>query len=315
LATAVDYGNNNMNILDSVLHGFHFSSTMYCAYCTNRAPWGMGLAQSRSAQFHAVRSGQCWVRVGDHQFPLETGDFVVLPHGDEHEVVDSRKTKAVPAREVLAGIPRSNPWVVNLGEKGQLAILICAGFLYSAHAENPILQFLPKMIHLRASETASLEPLLILAEQEMQNPNAGTNAMLARIAEMLMVECIRTYVQTLDPGQGGWLAALQDHKLSAVMQAIHEKPARPWTLAELAAKVGISRTSLAARFRAVVGMTVRQYITRLRLTLAASMLETPNRPSVAEIAQHVGYSSEAAFSRAFSREMGVAPSRLLEAPK
>jgi AraC-like DNA-binding protein len=304
-----------MNILDSVLHGFHFSSTMYCAYCTNRAPWGIGLARARSAQFHAVRSGQCWVRVGDQQFPLETGDFVVLPHGDEHEVVDGRKTKAIPAIELLAGIPRANPWMVSLGEKGPLSIMICAGFLYSAHAENPILQFLPNVIHLKASETASLEPLLILAEQEMRTPSAGTDAMLARIAEMLMVECIRTYVDTLDVGQEGWLAALQDQKLSLVMQCIHEEPARSWTLVELAAKVGMSRTSLAARFRAVVGMTVRQYLMRLRLRLATSMLEAPNRPSLAEIAEHVGYSSEAAFSRAFSREMGVAPSRLLESPE
>lgn len=303
-----------MSMLDSVLQGFHFSSAIYCAYCTNRAPWGIGLASVRSAQFHAVRTGQCDVRVDGQQISLNTGDFVVLPHGDAHELVDGHSTKAIPATELLAGTPRSNPWMVNLGQEGRLSILICAGFLYSGRIQDPILQFLPAVIHLKGGETASLEPLLVLAEQEMRTPHAGTEAMLARIAEMLMVESIRTYVDGVDVGQGGWLAALQDKKLSAVMQAIHDDPAAPWTLADLAGRVGLSRSSLATQFRAVVGVTVRQYITRLRMTLAASMLETPNRPSMVEISEQVGYSSEAAFSRAFSREMGVAPSQYSSRP-
>lgn len=305
-----------MDVLNSALEKFHFSSTLYCAHCTNRSPWGIRLGASRSAQFHAVRSGRCWVRVERGELlSLEAGDFVVLPHGDAHDVVDARKTRAVPAHELLANHPRTNRWIVGLGENGALSELVCAGFLYAGGVQDPLLSFLPRVIHLRACKTASLEPLLVLAEREMRAPGRGTEAMLARIAEMLMVESVRTYVGTLSPGQGGWLGALHDPKIAAAIHAIHEEPARRWPLRDLAERAGMSRTSLATRFHTLVGVSMQAYVTRFRMTIAASLLEDPRRPNIARIAETVGYSSEAAFSRAFSREMGVAPTKLRPLPQ
>ncbi len=300
-----------MDILESALEKFHFSSTLYCAYCTNRAPWGIGLGASRSVQFHAVRSGRAWIQVrGGETVALRAGDFVVLPHGDAHDVVDAADTPAIPAPELLASIPRTNRWVVDLGKDGALSELICAGFACLPGSRNPLLSFLPRSIHLRAAETASLEPILVLAEREMRAPGRATAAILARAAEILLVESVRIYVKVLRPGQGGWLAALNDPRLAEVMQAIHHDPSRRWTIMELAAKGAMSRSSLAARFRTLVGTPVQAYIARFRMITAATLLEDPRRPSLARVAEKVGYGSEAAFCRAFIREMGVAPSTL-----
>jgi len=298
-----------MEALESALANFHFSRTVFCAHCTNRAPWGVRLAASQIVMFHAVRSGRAWIRMrGEEPMVLEKGDFVVLPHGDAHDVTDDRDTPAIPVHEQLATAHRRGPWVLGFGNGGSSSQIICAGF--ASACTDPLLSFLPRMIHLRAAETASLEAILVLAEREMHAAGQATDAVLARIAEILMVETVRAYVKTLAPGEGGWLGALHDPQIASVLCAIHGAPARRWTLAELAAMASMSRTSLATRFRTLVGTSVHAYISRLRMTTAAALLEDPKRPKLARVAAEVGYGSEAAFSRAFLREMGVSPTKL-----
>jgi AraC-like DNA-binding protein len=300
-----------MDALESALANFHFSKTVYCAHCTNHAPWGVHIAESRTVQFHAVRSGRAWIRVrGEQAVVLEAGDFVVLPHGDAHDVSDERDTPAIPAHELIEALQPSTPWVLGFGKNGARSELICAAFACAAESVDPLLSFLPRVIHLRGCETQSLEPILALAEREMRAASQAVDAVLARLAEILMVESVRAYVKTLMPGEGGWLGALHDPQIANVLCAIHADPARRWTLAELAGVASMSRTSLATRFRTLVGTSVHGYIARLRMITAASLLEDPKRPKLARVAAQVGYGSEAAFSRAFLREMGVAPTKL-----
>ena len=263
-------------------------------------------------QFHAVRSGRAWIRVqGEQPVALEAGDFVLVPHGTAHDVADERDTPAVPVGEQLAAQQPATPWVLGFGGSGgAVTEMICAAFACAADCNDPLLSFLPKVIHLRGAETASLEPILSLAEREMRAPGQATDAVLARLAEIVVVEAVRSYVKTLSPGQCGWLGALHDPQISRVLLAIHEAPARRWTLAGLAALASMSRTSLATRFRQLVGTSVHAYIARLRMLAAASLLEDPKRPKLARVAAEVGYGSEAAFSRAFLREMGYAPTKL-----
>lgn len=300
-----------MDVLETALSKFHFSKTLYCAHCTNRAPWGVGIGASRGVQFHAVRSGRAWIRVqGEQPIALAAGDFVVLPRGDEHEVTCERDTPAIPAQQMLAGAEYSSPWALSFGGSGETSQLICAGFACAAESIDPLLSFLPRVIHLRRTETESLEPILVLAEREMHSSGQAVDAVLARLAEILMVEAVRAYLKTLAPGQCGWLGALHDPQIASVLHAIHADSARRWTLAQLASLASMSRTSLATRFRSLLGTSVHAYIARLRMLTAASLLEDPMRPKLARVAAQVGYGSEAAFSRAFLREMGVAPTKL-----
>jgi AraC-like DNA-binding protein len=262
-------------------------------------------------QFHAVRkTGRAWIGVnGGPRVELEPGDFVVIPHGDAHEVADGPDRPTAPVHEQPVN-GRLSPWVASFGGgTGARTEMICAGFAFSA-GSHPLLSFLPPLIHLRASETGSLEPILQLAEREMHASGPATSAVLGRLAEILMVESVRAYVRTLQPEQSSWLRALTDPQITAVLRAIHAEPARAWTLAGLAARASMSRTSLATRFRELLGTSVAAYIARLRMFTAAAMLENPQRPKLARVAAEVGYGSEAAFSRAFVREMGVAPTKL-----
>jgi AraC-like DNA-binding protein len=300
-----------MEVLATALRKFHFSKTVYCAHCTNRAPWGVAVGAGRSVHFHAVRAGHAWIRVaGEAPLRLDAGDFVVLPHGDAHEVCDERDTPAAPVARLLADADRSVPWTLGFGRDGARSVLICAAFACPTGSNDPLLSFLPRLLHLRARETASLEPILALAEREMRTASPATDAVLARLAEILLVESVRSYLKTAKPGTGGWLGALHDPQLASVLQAIHAEPARRWTIASLASQASMSRTSLAMRFRALLGTSVHAYIARLRMRTAALLLEDPKRPKLARVAAEVGYGSEAAFSRAFLREMGVAPTKL-----
>jgi AraC-like DNA-binding protein len=299
-----------MEVLETALEKFHVSSTLYCALCTNHAPWGVALQQMPSVQFHAVRSGLAWIGVnGGARFAVEAGDFVVIPHGHAHDVADGPDTTAICMQEHPAA-ERCTPWLASFGvEGGARTEMICAGFAFSA-GSHPLLSFLPPIIHLRGKDTASLEPILQLAEHEMRSSGPATSAVLGRLAEILMVESVRAYVRTLHPEQSGWLRALNDPQITAALRAIHENPARSWTLASLAARASMSRTSLAMRFRELLGTSVQAYIARVRMVTAAAMIEHPQRPKLARVAAEVGYGSEAAFSRAFLREMGVAPTKL-----
>ena len=299
-----------MDVLASALEKFRFSKTVYGAFCTNRAPWGVALPASRSVHFHAVRAGSAWLRLaGEAPVQAEAGDFVVLPHGDAHEVCDARETPAAPVAQLLGESERATPWIMSFGRNGPRSVLVCAAFAGSS-GDDPLLSFLPRVLHLRARETASLEPILALAEREMQASNPATEAVLTRLGEILMVEAVRAYLKTARPGESRWLGALHDPQLSSVLHAIHAEPARRWTIASLASQACMSRTALATRFRALLGTSVHAYLASVRMRAAALLLEDPKRPKLARVAAEVGYGSEAAFSRAFLREMGVAPTTL-----
>jgi len=143
-----------------------------------------------------------------------------------------------------------------------------------------------------------------IAESAAQRAGAGT--VLAKLSELMFVEAIRRYIEGLPAEQTGWLAGLRDRFVGKTLALIHSKPAHPWTVEELAGRVGLSRSALAERFTGLIGQPPMQYLTRWRLQLAANLLRASSR-NVASVAAGVGYDSEAAFSRAFKRELGITP--------
>ena len=135
--------------------------------------------------------------------------------------------------------------------------------------------------------------------------------MLSRLSELLFVELVRRYVATLPPDTVGWFAGLRDETIGRALQKIHERPAHPWNLEDLAKEVGVSRSILAERFAHFVGIPPIQYLAQWRIQLAASLLRT-SKASLTEIAERVGYGSESALSRAFKRWVGSAPAHYRE---
>jgi len=142
--------------------------------------------------------------------------------------------------------------------------------------------------------------------EETRAPRAGADAVLAKLAELLFVEAIRTYIETLPENQRGWFAGLRDAHVGRALTLMHAEPERAWTVDVLGREVGLSRSTLAERFALLIGEPPMQYLTRWRLALAARELKD-NRDSILRIAERVGYESEAAFNRAFKREFGMPP--------
>jgi AraC-like DNA-binding protein len=299
-----------MDALESALTTFHFQSLVYCSLSTNHAPWGVAIDPWPwpCFQFHAIRSGRCWIAIEDRMpVELDPGDFAMIPHGSRHKITHEPGAACISGAELVAASSRTNPWIIDIPGSGRQSQLICAGFVCAPGTQAAVLRALPDFVHLRANETASLEPILALAQSELTAPQQATDVVLVRLAELLLVEAVRSYARTLRPSDGGWFAALQDERISIVLGLIHGDPAENWRLHALATKAGMSRSLLTARFRALVGLSVHGYITRLRMDSAAALLRQTGHVNLASIAHKVGYSSEPVFIRAFERTMGMTP--------
>jgi AraC-like DNA-binding protein len=188
------------------------------------------------------------------------------------------------------------------------AEVICGFLGCDARPFNPLLAALPRLIHMRAKDQGDgvLRRLIELALAESIAPRSGSDAVLSRLSELLFVEVVRHHVAALPPENVGWFAGLRDDTVGRALQKLHQRPAHPWSMDELAREVGMSRSLLAERFAHFVGVPPIQYLARWRIQLAASLLRAGSS-SIAEIAEHVGYGSEAALSRAFKRWVGIAP--------
>ena len=202
------------------------------------------------------------------------------------------------------------PLTIRMGVDAQPCTQVVCGFLgCDARPFNPLLMHLPRAIHLRREASdGALQSFVELALEESETRAAGSECALARLSELMFVDVIRRHLAGLPPGQTGWLAGLRDELVGRCLGKLHDEPARAWTLETLAREVGMSRSTLMERFSHFVGVPPMQYLAQWRMHLAAGKL-TSSSKSLATIAGEVGYGSEPAFSRAFKRELGIAPAR------
>lgn len=263
-------------------------------------------------EYHAIVKGSCFAGLID-QPPLELqpGDVIVFPQGDPHVVSSAPGMRGDPSL-VSHERPADEqlPVIMNLGGSGAASHLVCGFLGCDATPFNPLLATLPRVLCLRAQSLGGrggLAHYLIehaLAESRERRP--GGECLLARVSEVLFVEAVRQHVEALPPDATNWLSGLRDPCVGKALAKLHEAPSDPWTLDSLARATGSSRSVLAERFAAFVGMPPMQYLARWRMQLAAGLLDASSS-SLAEIAEKIGYGSEAAFSRAFKRWVGMAP--------
>lgn len=267
-------------------------------------------------QFHAITKGSCYGGLLDEPASLlREGDLLVLPQGDIHVLSSAPGMKGDPVRvlrDPTVRIPL--PLAVHLGEgKGPSAHVMCGFLGCDARPFNPLLATLPRKIHVRGA--AEKHPLVAqffdLAVTESRSPKAGRECVLARLSELMFVEVVRSYADTFASERSGWFAGLSDELVARALSMLHERPSHTWTLEQLAKEVATSRSVLADRFNRLVGIPPMQYLMQWRMQLAGELL-TVTGATLGEIATRVGYGSEAALSRAFKRQVGVAPARWRE---
>ncbi len=288
------------------------------------APWGidvppaaelgpmLDLGARRLIAFHAVTEGACVSRVPDREARqridrLAEGDVVMYPHGDGHVLASDETVAPVPVDGIIPPRTDDRPPVVRHGGGGPTTRLVC-GFVHCDDAIfNPLAAGLPKVLCGRGSGAdASLRGLLRLALTEAEAPRAGTTTLLARFTELMFVEVLRGFMETLPEDQTGWFAAVRDPYVGRALQRLHAEPARDWTVDELGRAVGLSRSALVDRFNGLLGLPPMTYLTQWRMQLATRLLRDTH-DGVATIAAEVGYASEAAFNRAFRRIVGMPP--------
>ena len=265
--------------------------------------------------YHIVTRGRCWAGLPDTAPErFESGDVLVIPHGDAYFLADSPETAAAYGAEETVTFFRQMaagelPSVVTEGGSGEEQTQLICGFLgCDVRPFNPVLAALPRLIHLHASGAAAdrMRPLVEFALCELRGPSSGGSSVLLRLAELMFIEVVRRHLETVSTEQAGWLASLHDPLVARTLSLLHGSPGRRWTLEALAAQAGTSRSVLAERFTQFVGQPPMHYLTQWRMQLAARMLGDPGM-KVGTVASMLGYESEAAFSRAFKRCAGVAP--------
>jgi AraC-like DNA-binding protein len=263
--------------------------------------------------YHFVIDGKAFVQMADGQsIDLDPGDVVVLPHGDPHLMTSGRGvTETSLTSEILCKVKSRDLSPMQAGGGGDPARYVCGYMACDPFLSRPILGGLPPVfkVNIRTDRSGHwLESSILHLVEEAASGRVGSEAMLAKLSEALFVDTLRRYVAGLSEQQTGWLAGARDAIVGKSLGLLHSRVAHPWTIADLADEVGISRSALVERFTRYLSEPPMTYLTHWRLQLAARSLESTPR-GVAEIAGEVGYESEAAFNRAFKREFGQPPGK------
>lgn len=274
-------------------------------------PWGLELPpMDHCVWFHAVTAGDCTIEVGQDQQRLEPGDFVLVPYAGGHRAWGRERTPTVPVFDLDHDYVNDRYAVLRHGGGGNSTAIVCGCIRFSDHpAVRELFRALPAMILMEKAKTDQsrwLRPILDLLADETRTIRPGSDAVISRLCDVVVMQSIRSWMEGSDAGHIGWLRALKDRNVGRVIAQIHANPAENWTVATLAAVAGLSRSAFAARFTGLVGEPAMRYVTRCRMHLAAELLKAGDA-TVAEVAELAGYQSEAAFSRAYKRITGVTP--------
>lgn len=284
------------------------------------APWGLKRAADAEetggtpgatcafqfAHFGLITRGNCWLRVegAPDALPLAGGDCFLLAPGSAYALRDHPRTRAVSFCSI---IPKAGSGTVEYGGGGAPTTIISGWFRFSAASLQPLARLLPPLILVKADQpqAPALGTIMNMLASEMAEPAPGSGLLVNRLADALFVQCLRAHIAAKGCSQG-LLRAFFDPRIGAALRSMHEKVEAPWTVETLARACGMSRSGFALRFKELVGETPLEYLTSWRMQKAAALLQAGNE-KVTDVAASVGYDSGAAFSKAFTRVVRVAP--------
>lgn len=306
-----DYPWTPVDPLGEALHLLRMTGAFYCR-TEATAPWALEMpAFADCLSFHVVTAGGCWLGVdGADPLYLRAGDLALVPHGRGHRLFS--QPGVTPARRVDQ-LPQQllseHYSILRHGGGGAPSTLVCGIVSFHDPAATQLLRLLPPVIHTDGATAPSrtwIGDTLSLMAAEVRQLRPGGEAVITRLADILVIQAIRAWIEGDPAARTGWLGALQDQQIGQAIVAVHRHPGHPWTVASLANEAAMSRSAFAARFTHLVGEPAVQYVTRWRMHVALARLQQ-GRTTIRELATLFGYHSEAAFSRAFKRVIGVSP--------
>lgn len=293
-----------LDVLTDVLNSLRLRSSLF-SRTELSPPWGMHFTPQSLAVFHVLDRGNGWLKLDDEStfYPLVAGEVVVLPHGDQHSLVNDPASPLVDVPLYYDG--EHDCESARYGEH-PTHVILCGTFHFENPNVHPLLSLLPKVIRVLPEQNGSLTTILAMIASESMSTRPGAETILRRLTDILFVHILRTWIENQAEPARGWLGALRDPQIGQALGLIHSQSERAWTVGELARAVALSRTVFSTRFTKLVSEPPVQYLTRWRIRRAVLLLNDPALV-LKDIAQRAGYGSEMAFSKAFKREMGVAP--------
>jgi AraC-like DNA-binding protein len=308
-------------LTDSLGEALYFMRMNGAYYCRSElsAPWGLTIhAMPAYIWFHVVTSGRVWLETdGNDAVSLVPGELALVPHGKGHAL---RSEPGVPAPNIL-DLPLEQVSdryeILRHGGGGDPTMLICGAVRFDHPAARNLVEILPEIMHIEALSSPQMDWMqstLRLMAVEARDLQPGGEAVITRLGDILVIQAIRSWIETDPAARTSWLGALRDKEIGRAISLIHRDPARAWTVASLADEVGMSRSAFAARFTELVGEPAMQYVTRWRMHVAVNSLQDEGA-TVAELADRLGYRSEAAFARAFKRVIGLSPGAVKRMPE
>jgi AraC-like DNA-binding protein len=296
--------------LGEALHLLRMTGAFYCR-SELTAPWGLTLpAMPGYLWFHVVTAGAAELDAGEaHPARLQRGDLALVPHGAGHALRSEPGACAPDILQLERELVSDRYEILRHGEGGAATTLICGAVRFDHPAAHNLVEVLPAVINVEASGSPQgdwMQSTLRLMAAEARELRPGGETVITRLADILVIQAIRSWIESDQAARSGWLGALQDRQVGRAISLIHRDPARVWTVASLADEVAMSRSAFAARFTELVGEPAMQYVTRWRMHLALASL-TEGDATVAELSGRLGYRSEAAFARAFKRVIGSPP--------
>ncbi|MBI1280849.1 MAG: helix-turn-helix domain-containing protein [Anaerolineaceae bacterium] len=274
-------------------------------------PWRYDFAASKDSMFHVISYGGAYLQVDGESEPirLNDGDVVLFPSGHPHSLYDDPTSPLTR----LVHLDYNSQRVHHLDHcdgGGPKLLMLCGAFHFEYPHNFPLLDRLPALIHI-SGEQGRMEPgladMINIIARESASREIGSEVILRRLTELLFIQVIRLWITQQAKASVGWVGALRDQSISAALGLIHQSPEHRWTVQELAEATSLSRSAFSARFSELVGEPPMTYLTRWRMLRATRMLK--NKVGMETIAHQLGYESEAAFRKAFKREIGIPPAQ------
>jgi AraC-like DNA-binding protein len=263
--------------------------------------------------YHIVTEGSCYASLigGGDPVEVHAGQVIVFTRGDPHVMSSEPGMRAEPvtADALVEGVQL--PYMLSFGDEGPLTAKVICGFLACDSGPfNPLMEALPPILIGKSDrghgEMPCLGALIRIAMNEIRDRRIGGEGVLGKVAELMFIEVVRQYLESLTPDRDGWLAGLRDPFVGKALALMHANPNSDWSVEGLAREAGSSRSEFAERFTSLVGVPPMTYLAKWRMQVASGMLN--DNVNIATVAAVVGYGSEASFSRAFKKLIGVPPS-------
>ena len=295
--------------LGEVLQLLQLSGVLYCsAELTD--PWGIEIPELPGVMnVEVVTSGHCWIELeGEASVFMPEGSLALIPRGRRHKLRGNPGDKTTWLEDIPIERIGDRFEIMRFGGGGRPTEVTYFGVRFDPYLAGRLIRLLPEMLHLRThvDDGNWLHSTIRFIAREARQRLPGSETVITRLADILVIQAIRTWIESVREEEYGWIAALHDLQIGKAMSLMHRMPERDWRVESLAREIGMSRSGFSARFSALVGESVLQYLTGLRMQLAHRELRETS-DTLAIIAERVGYHSEPAFNRAFKRVMGMPP--------